>query len=408
MTEPTPTPTPPPDPSPAPSPEKRRRSSCLGRLAATVISFLIALGLAEIAVRVFGDEVLPNPIGPRYLYINDDAMGIALSPGFSGRFSLYDEFDVSIKISSQGFRDREFSAKKSGTTRIISLSDSFGFGFGVAGEDTYAKILEKSLNKGEEANRKYEVLNTGASGIGILEMIETLKRSGKWFAPDIVVASFFYGNDLQDIESFPQHTVRGGIVLTPHFGKMVDESSWLQFCFNRSNLALLVERAKFNRTTGANLGSIAKPGEAGWDVRPILLRPDPKKPEEVKWFEHQEKLWPPFEKHLATLKVETEKLGAKLVLFAIPQEFQTRDDAWEKMKSAAARSEDDYDRFLIGKKLTAICNRTDVMFLDLVPGFRATPPSKPRYFNLNKHFNEEGNAFAAKLIEDFLRQRGLL
>lgn len=403
MTEPSPTP-----PQPESKDKTRRRPGCLFKLIITAFSFLFALVLGEIAVRVLGDEVLPNPIGPRYMYVNDDVMGVDQNPGFRGRFALYDEFDVAVEISSQGYRDREFGPKRPGVKRIISLGDSFAFGFGVRAEDTYAKVLERRLNGGSDGDRKFEVLNAGASGRGILEMIEVLKRAGTWFAPDVVIASFFYVNDLQDIESFPQHVVRGGVVLTPYFGKRVDESPWLQFCFGYSNLALLIEIAKFNMATGAGLGTVPQPGQGSGDMRPVLLRADPTNADEVKWFEHQQELWPLFEPNLVKLEAETNRLGAKLVLITIPQEFQTRDEAWAEMTATRTRSSTDYDRFLIGKKVSAIAERAGVTFLDLVPGFRATKPDTPRFFPINKHFNEAGHAFTAELIADFLRARGLL
>lgn len=395
---------------PAPTSPRRRRG-CLAKLLALSISTVIALLLAEAILRVFGSELLPNPIGPRYLYQRDPVLGIDHRPGFEGRFSVFDEFDVAIEISSQGLRDREYGPKAKGTKRILSLSDSFGFGYGVEAEEAYAKCLERRLN-GDASPRKFEVINAAASARGICHMIEILDRLGPKMQPDVVLASFFYVNDLIDIQGFPEHTERGGIVMTRGIGTVVDNDAWLNFGVYWSELALWAWRAKFNleqhaRKQAFRLGEVSPDGRT-WSTEMLLANPDPKKPNEVALIKGRDELWKQFETHLAALRAKTEKLGAELVLFTIPQATQTRDAVWQRDLDDKIVVEGKFDRFLIGKKLTAICERTGVRLFDMVPGFRATKPENTRFFPINRHFNVAGHAFAAKLLDEYLRREKLL
>lgn len=374
------------------------------------IASFVALVVAEIVVRLMADELLPNAIGPRYLYQADDILGIDHAPGFRGRFNMFDEFDVAIEINSKGLRDHEFGPKKSATTRILSLGDSFGFGYGVEAEETYAKVLEHRLNAVGSA--EFEVMNASASARGIRHMIEILERHGPGFKPDVVIASFFYVNDLIDIKNFPEHTVRGGIVMTAGIGGVVDQDSWLHFGVYYSDLALLVWRAKFNMERRAmgqafQLG-VMHPDGRTWSTEMLLAKPDPKNQAELAVMADRAELWKQFEVLLATLKALTEKLGAKLVLFSIPQATQTRSEVWARDVADGVVSEGKFDRDLISKMLTGICQRSEVRFLDLVTGFRATKPTGTRFFPVNRHFNVEGHAVAAKLLEEYLRKEKLL
>ena len=383
-----------------PTPQKpaRTRKGCLARLVAIGIGLALALLAAEALVRLFTDELLPHPNGPRYSFVHDDVIGLRLNPGFEGHWSLYDEFDVPVRISSKGCRDREFGPKEPGTVRILCLGDSYCFGYGVRVEDAYPKVLEKLL--ADDAKR-VEVLNAGASSYGTLHMIEVLKRTREWFEPDIVLASFFFANDLYDIAKFPEQDVRGGIVLSRHFADTVDRSAWLRFCFEWSDLALLIERARFNASSPQKLGEVPRPEDGAPGL--ALLR----KPEDTP---SSATRWRPFEEALADLKRETEKAGAKLVLFSIPQEYQTRTARWDQLRAEGKIPGDvgAYDLDLVGRTVGAICAKERVAFLDLVPGFRARRPESSRFFPVNRHFNESGHALAAELIAAFLRSQGTI
>lgn len=116
------------------------------------------------------------------------------------------DYDVSVAINSKRLRDREFPYEKErGVFRILALGDSFRFGFGVNGEDSYPKVLEKILNDNSEASRspKYEVINAGVPGWGTAQEVVFWNVEGQKYDPDIVILCFF--------ENDPQDNVNAGL-----------------------------------------------------------------------------------------------------------------------------------------------------------------------------------------------------
>lgn len=112
-------------------------------------------------------------------------------------FNEFNEFNVSVKHNSLGYRDNEFNITKSpDTTRILFIGDSFTHGFGVELNETYHQIFERKLNKGD---KKYEIINAGYKGG---ESPDTeylyLKKEGLSLNPDIVAIGFFMGNDFEN------------------------------------------------------------------------------------------------------------------------------------------------------------------------------------------------------------------
>ena len=90
-----------------------------------------------------------------------------------------------VSISSQGSRDRVYSLSKPfDVLRIICIGDSFTFGWGVEAEESFPKVIERTLLKN---GRRTESINLGIPGNNILNDIEILKTKGLSFNPDAVV-----------------------------------------------------------------------------------------------------------------------------------------------------------------------------------------------------------------------------
>ena len=125
--------------------------------------------------------------GHRYLY--DSEFGWRNIPGW--RATTYDR---PLVINSKGLRDREYAYEKPAQTRrILVLGDSYAWGYGVKGEETFAKVLEEQLARRDPDN--WEVLNAGVSGWGTDQEYLYLMREGFKFSPDIVVVALFLLND---------------------------------------------------------------------------------------------------------------------------------------------------------------------------------------------------------------------
>jgi len=98
-----------------------------------------------------------------------------------------------VRINSRGFRDRDYTVEKpTDVKRILVLGDSYAWGYGVAIDDIFTEILEAEL---EKTQQKWEVINTGVCGWGTDQEYLFLTREGFKYKPDIVVLTFFLGND---------------------------------------------------------------------------------------------------------------------------------------------------------------------------------------------------------------------
>ncbi len=133
--------------------------------------------------------------GHRYIY--DETYGWRNIPGWRGT-----TFGQPLSINSKGLRDGDYPyAKPSGTRRVLILGDSYTWGYGVSDDDIYTEILEGKLRK----HGSWEVLNAGVSGWGTDQQYLFLKNEGFRYAPDIVIVSFFFGNDFREISASQQY-----------------------------------------------------------------------------------------------------------------------------------------------------------------------------------------------------------
>ena len=85
--------------------------------------------------------------------------------------------------------------KPAGTKRILVLGDSYTWGYGVADDEIYTEVLEKSL---QQKYPQYEVLNGGVSGWGTDQQYLFLTTEGLKYSPDLVIVAHFI-NDLEEI-----------------------------------------------------------------------------------------------------------------------------------------------------------------------------------------------------------------
>lgn len=169
------------------------------RFALPVLAVCLALGLAELGVRVLqslgalprvsSSRLFPShPYSPRMIRSENPILQV--------------EWDASDPlINAAGFRGAEPDLEKPpGTFRIAALGDSVTFGLGLPSEKTYASRLEARLNRGGgDAARHYEVLNLGVNGYGTPHELEMLRSKGLLYEPDVILIGYVL-NDFMPLE----------------------------------------------------------------------------------------------------------------------------------------------------------------------------------------------------------------
>ena len=157
-------------------------------LAVVLVSCLIALAGIEVALRIWGPDVLA--MGNQYVFYRfDPVLGWSNLPGASGQFSRL-EFSYPVHINSVGMWDREVAAKRSDEFRVAVLGDSFTWGIGVPYCQRYTEVVEA-------INPKINALNFGVAGYSPIQYLLELDQVLA-FKPDYVVLAFCLGNDLSD------------------------------------------------------------------------------------------------------------------------------------------------------------------------------------------------------------------
>ena len=135
---------------------------------------------------------------------------------------------VRIKTNSHGMRDDEpLEGSGDSACNILVLGDSYTFGFGVEGNETYSNVLE-GLLKNDVSGKVVQVLNSGVGGYSSKDEALVLKSKGLKWNPKLIIVGYV----LNDPEIEP---------VQPLHRYYQDERWWQYF-----NALRLVAKAKYD------------------------------------------------------------------------------------------------------------------------------------------------------------------
>jgi hypothetical protein len=159
------------------------------RLLLAAASLTLALGLAEIALR------LMPPMGPEFVlaatisdldhsvFENDVALRVVLAPNIS---------TTGFHTNRLGTRGADISEKQPSEKRILTVGDSFTLGMQVRDAETFSALLDESLGD------SIRVLNAGVPGYGTEQATGMMRRLVPTVQADAVLLTVYTGNDLRD------------------------------------------------------------------------------------------------------------------------------------------------------------------------------------------------------------------
>jgi len=293
-------------------------------------------------------------------------------------------------------------------TRILVLGDSF---FTRHPAPWIHELLVERLRTHAVA-----VLNTSVQGFGPFSYLEKLVAHGREFRPDIVLLSYYVGNDLFDVACISDtHERIKGIVASASTKR--PRSFFISF--------LRAQLAAYSPTPGLQghvfdwegMAAAGVPREylekaRRLEVNPYIVQLSMVRPqyfEEVLLLDSDcaRKAWENTALVLEEILAQAQVLGSLVVPVIFPHTFQVsrmHADLYRTLRihvpEALHETRTPQD-FLID-----FFTRHSIETLDLLPAFRAV--SGPLFLQEDEHLNPAGNSLAVSEIARFLKEKGLL
>ncbi|MFN8643949.1 MAG: SGNH/GDSL hydrolase family protein [Candidatus Binatia bacterium] len=376
-----------------------RGGRLLGGLFLAAFGAALALGMLEVGVRVLH-------LVPDRFWQPDPKLGTVLVPGASGWWTQEEhEFFVPIRINAAGRRDLDRTPQKPpGTFRILLLGDSFVEALQVPIEQTFARALEQRLTA--DAGRPVEVVSMGVSGYGTAAEYLWYRDVGRSFGPDLVLLSFYPGNDVRNNSPILEPTLRP--VYAPdgtpdHIAGGKGGEGGGRGLLGRSAAYQYARKVVLTRqpALAARL--------AGWGLLDAqALRPVPMEqgvPVDYGVFAvHPSPAWQDAWAHteatLAALRDAVRADGATLVIMVVTAREQVYPDDWTQLQATyPAMREQSWDLNGPERRVLSWCALNDVPCVPLSPAFVAARDNAPRlHWHFDGHWTPAGHALAAETM----------
>jgi hypothetical protein len=392
----------------------RLRAGALDALL-VVVSLVVALGVLELAARVYagGRAREPQTVGILSLY--HPVLGWVKPPSESG-WLHEPEFSTWLETNAHGLRgpDRAY-ARTPGVARVLLLGDSFVEAYTVAEPETARAVLERRLS--ERGCGPVEVLNAGVAGYGTDQEYLFYLEQGRRYAADVVVL-FFFGNDLSDnlrerkkpfFELQDGRLVRRNVPVPPPANarrllRPEAENRWANAWRGSWALELLSRRT----ATGnphlhralARLG-LVRPLEEHGPTRDWLAFYGPETPRSRQGWRLTEAL-------LGALRAAVEADGARLLVLYVPARFELVPESWTLTRERWQLVGDGWRPERPFEALVEACGRRGIRLVDPRPRLtQAESEGRPAYLEHDPHWNALGQALAADVLADALVEREL-
>jgi len=314
---------------------------------------LRATGAAPPLPKLFHDGVfIPDPVLPYRLKPSVE-MTIAARTG---------EFRETIRHNRDGFRDVDHeTAKTPGTLRILGVGDSFTYGAGAEFEDTYLRVLERSLAPALPTTR-VEIVKAGIGGFCTESERLLVEHTGLAYRPDLVLLGFNATDLFEASLGLDRVRIHEGPLRTDEARRLGRTVMWLVV---HSHAARWLRHA---------LGG----GDAADLHRRFEVSP-----------EAREAAWKRVAAELARLRDSASAAGARVVVAFLP----------------LGHGQDGPDL----ERLRAECAALGLAVIDTTPALRAAAAEGPVYWPKDGHCTPRGyHAIARALHEGLLGIPGAL
>ncbi len=388
-------------------------------LAVVLVSLSVAVAVMELGLRYFflGRIVLPDP-GPA-LFMPHPTRSFVFRPGIEGYFQQFDAV-VPFRINKAGFRGPEIDQPKR-RFRIYVVGDSEVAGSAVGQADVFTVLLERELGA-----ERYEVINGGTVAYNAVQIMLSLREHAPELRPDLVIFSITPVNDIQgsarDLRALFKNTFKRAVGYVDQHGMLqIDYSAATRYFENNKDkqeselrppyyTQLMVYQLASGVVKRYTRAGLKDPNILlGW---PFLSRFSPEYSTRNLTADNYQRLWAEgwtvMQKILLESRMNTERLGARFAITAMPAKLQVVQAVREaylqrfpNLKLEPAR---------INGELARFAREQGIAYIDLLtPMLKAHETGeKDLYPKVDRHVARAGHAVLARALADQLRQSGLI
>jgi len=290
---------------------------------------------------------------------------------------------------------------------VLLLGDSFVEAKQVPEEQGVSSRLATLLNG--PGRPPVEILNSGVSGWGPANEYLYLRTEGLAFEPDLVIVSFYVGNDISN--NYPRSEREQRSLHEPAFSLTADgqleQLAWTPRSVREGDAsdALREHSLLFRAFETGVLDKLRYP-LAGSDVEV--------NPRRLAIYQTRESpalsaAWQIVDALLGAIQAEVDRAGARMMLVIVPSKWQVHREDWQAfLKQNNLQQDDSWDLDRPNKRLMKIAERRGIPTLDLLPTLRAAASDGTRlYFPIDIHFTAEGHAVAARAMSEYIQAAGL-
>ena len=377
-----------------------RARSVTYALITILVGILFAALLVEIALRVVGYSD-PN------FYLPDAKLGWVLNPNSHGWFK--DEGRAYFAVNAAGRHDEDVpTSKPPGTFRIAVLGDSFTEAKQVPIEQNFCSLVQNGLKNCPALHAsRVELLNFGVAGYGTTQELLQMRERVWQYSPDMVMLMFFIGNDVFDnsktlganiqrpffVQKNGAWTLDYSFHELRHYKKALEhEHSFGTFMRNHLRILQLIKRAIRGLHHLGDHDDIAASQPAAPSLDKPATSPELKEALDATYYA------------LGTMSREISAHNAPFLMVIIEDPIQVNPDP--AVREARMRELGITDDFYFEGQLTSFAREHGFEALSLTQPFQKYAEEHHVYLHGfantafgRGHWNREGHALAAELIE---------
>lgn len=307
--------------------------------------------------------------------------------------------------ASRGYLTEEIFQKKPDVVRILGLGDSFARYWWEKGKNYHSFLQAKYLatDKGT-----VEIVNAGMESIGPGYYWHILNKYGDSFKPDVVLVSFFIGNDFHEAELFISigNFISEPKDLTKKYSEYYQFRKWRLFKLLRNKYIHFREDQRKKQEVKSlppkQIGIFSQDTFLELERDTIwMFEENGKKELHQKWHECSD--------IILKMKDWCDRRKINLVIFISPDQIQVDQELRKLVLTRYKKlTEKDLNLSYPNNLIVNFCREHNINCLDLLGPFQEQGKIERLYTLNDTHWNEAGNRLAAEKIFEYLEAHNLV